>query len=220
MSSKIPGVARKPGGRAKLADQNDDLILKAAKEVFVENPEAPIAAVAARAGVGMAALYRRYSSKDNLLATLCADGQRTYIATAQAMLADPGPVWEAYERFLRRVVADDTLSLSSRLAGTFRPTEVHGTLAVQQRALDEQIFRRVKASKQMRPDVTFLDVVFMLEAIAQVRLGDGGRTAELRQRLLTLVLDSLKAGATTPLPGKAPTWEEQERRWVFVEPSR
>jgi hypothetical protein len=67
----------------------------------------------------------------------------------------------------------------------------------------------------MRKDITQLDIGFMLEAIAQVQLGDASRTAELRQRLLALVLDSMRAeAATEPLPGRPPTWEEQNMRWV------
>ena len=34
-------------------------------------PHAPVSAVAARAGVGIGALYHRYASKEDLLRTLC-----------------------------------------------------------------------------------------------------------------------------------------------------
>ena len=50
-------------GRRAEAARNDRRILEAAREVFVADPSAPIAAVAARAGVGIGALYRRYGSK-------------------------------------------------------------------------------------------------------------------------------------------------------------
>ncbi len=153
----------------------------------------------------MAALYRRYPSKEDLLATLCLNGQRTYIAETEAALADTRSPWDAYVDFLRRIVAEDTHSLSSRLAGTFTPTEVHAQLGERLQELGERLFERTKASSAMRQDVTFLDVGFMLEAISQTRLGSPERTAELRQRLLSLLIDSLKTGATTRLPGKAPT---------------
>jgi hypothetical protein len=58
-------------GRQAEARRNDGLILEAAREVFVEDPDAPISAVAERAGVGIGALYRRYASKEELRA--CGD---------------------------------------------------------------------------------------------------------------------------------------------------
>jgi len=211
---KGPEPKRRAGGRTKEANKNDARILGAAREVFVANRHAPISEVAAKAGVGMAALYRRYPSKEHLLATLCADGQRTYIAEAQAALERNASPWDAYTRFLRQIVARDTHSLSSRLAGTFHPTEVHAQLGTKLQELGEKLFERAKASGAIRTDVTSLDVGFMLEGIAQIQLGDAQRTAELRQRLLSLLIDSLCLGANSPLPGTAPTWEEQNARWV------
>src|SRR3954454_14948582 len=71
-------------GRRAQAARNDELILEAAREVFVANPSAPIADVAKRAGVGISALYRRYPSKEDLLRELCADWLRRYISAAAA----------------------------------------------------------------------------------------------------------------------------------------
>src|SRR5262249_9440085 len=48
-----------PGRQAEAA-RNDQLILDAARAVFIAAPAAPVSEVAKRAGVGIAALYRRY----------------------------------------------------------------------------------------------------------------------------------------------------------------
>lgn len=209
-----PNPKRQAGGRAKEANENDRRILEAARQVFVADPTAPIAAVAEKAGVGMAALYRRYPSKEYLLATLCAIGQQVYIAETEAALADERSPWEAYTQFLRRIVMQNTHSLSSRLAGTFRTTNVHAELGQRLEARSEELFQRTQAAGAIRKDVTLLDVGFMLEGIAQVQLGDAQRTVELRQRLVSLLIDSLRVEATTPLPGTPPTWEEQNARWI------
>ena len=66
-------------GRRAQAARNDERILEAAREVFVADPGAPIAAVAERAGVGIGALYRRYASKEELLRELGAEGLTRYI---------------------------------------------------------------------------------------------------------------------------------------------
>src|SRR5215212_4447756 len=105
-------------GRQAEARRNDRLILEAAREVFVADPEAPISAVAERAEVGIGALYRRYASKEELLRLLCAEGLQQYIAEAEAALADEDDPWEAFAAFMCRIVDADTHSLTLRLAGT------------------------------------------------------------------------------------------------------
>src|SRR3954464_3048646 len=109
-------------GRQAQAARNDLLILEAAREVFTANPEAPIAAVAERAGVGISALYRRHGSKEDLLRRLCADGLQSHIGGAHAPLDDDDP-WQSFARFVVDVVDADVHSLTISLAGTFTPTE-------------------------------------------------------------------------------------------------
>lgn len=201
------------GGRAREADRNDRRILQAAREIFVTDPTAPIALVARRAGVGISALYRRYPSKDDLLGTLCAEGQAVYIAEAERALADDSDPWAAYVSFLRRIVAADTHALSARLAGTFTPTARHLANAKRLMALGEALFARTKAAGAIRPDVTFLDVGYMLELIAGLRLPDPDRSAELRQRFLAILIDGIHT-AGAPLPGRPPNWDEQDARWI------
>ena len=70
-------------GRRGQARRNDATILASARAVFLEDPDAPIAAVAKHAGVGISALYRRYPSKEELLRTLCANGLELYIEIAR-----------------------------------------------------------------------------------------------------------------------------------------
>jgi AcrR family transcriptional regulator len=201
-------------GRRRQAARNDDAILAAAREVFVDDPAAPIAAVARRAGVGISALYRRYPSKEELLGKLCLDGISIYIAEAERALADTRDAWTAYVEFLRRIVAADTHSLTIRLAGTFTPTADHAERSVLLMQRGHQLFDRTMAAGVLRSDLTFLDVAFLLELLASTRLGDLERTAELRQRFLAVIIDGLRAGSADPLPGRAPTAEEQEARWI------
>src|ERR1700729_2332587 len=114
-------IASLPGRRGQ-ARRNDALILKAAREVFLADPKAPVAAVAEQAGVGISALYRRYPSKEDLLRRLCHDGLRQFIAEAEAATADPD-AWRALTGFLERVVDADVHSLTVHLAGTFTTTD-------------------------------------------------------------------------------------------------
>jgi AcrR family transcriptional regulator len=201
-------------GRQAQAALNDELILQAAREVFLDDPEAPVSAVAARAGVGIGALYHRYAGKEDLLRTLCRNGQQVYLAEVQRALDSGAHPWQAYTEFLRRIVAANTHGLTVRLAGMFQPSEEQLALAEQMRTLGTGLFERARASGQLRDDVTFLDVEYMLEFLARVKLGDASRTAELRQRHLSVIIDGLRSGHRAPLPGAPPTWEEQTQRWI------
>jgi AcrR family transcriptional regulator len=200
-------------GRRAQAARNDRRILDAAREVFVADPGAPIAAVAARAGVGISALYRRYGSKEELLRRLCAEGQRQYITEAQAALADEGDPWASLRTFMRRIVDADTHSLVLRLAGTFSPTDEmyrNGQVAEE---LNVQLFERTRAAGAIRPDAEAVDIALLFEQLAAVRVADEERTRQLRRRYLALVLDALHTPSGSPLPGPPPSWEEIGQRW-------
>jgi AcrR family transcriptional regulator len=202
-------------GRQAQAAQNDGLILQAAREVFLADPTAPISAVAERAGVGIGALYHRYAGKEDLLRTLCRNGQEIYLAEIRRALDSGEEPWEAWTGFLRRIVAANTHGLTIRLAGTFAPSEEQFALAEQMRLLSIELFERAQASGMLRDDVTYLDVEYLLEFLADVKLGDAGRSAELRQRHLAVIIDGLRsASQRTPLPGTPPTWQEQTERWI------
>lgn len=204
----------RPRGRQAQAARNDELILQAARDVFLADPEAPISAVAQRAGVGIGALYHRYASKEDLLRTLCRNGQEVYLAEVQRALRSGGDPWRAFCAFLHRIVEANTHGLTARLAGTFEPTAEQMVMAEQMRALGTELFERAQASGQLRPGITWLDVEYLLELLARVRLGDARRTAELRQRHLVVIIDGLRSSQPTPLPGEPPTWQEQTERWL------
>ena len=210
----MPGSASPLRGRQAQAAQNDELILQAAREVFLADPGAPISAVAERAGVGIGALYHRYAGKEDLLRTLCRNGQEIYLAEIKQALASDDEPWAAFTAFLRRIVAANTHGLTVRLAGMFVPSEEQMNLAEQMRSLAIELFERVRGAGLLRDDVTFLDIEFLLEFLAGVKLGDPSRTAELRQRHLAIIIDGLRSGRQTLLPGEPPTWDEQTERWI------
>lgn len=186
------------------------LILEAAREVFLADPEAPIAAVAAQAGVGISALYRRYPSKEALLRTLCHQGLRRYNAEAEAALAQ-GDDWEVLVGFLHRVVEADVHSLTVKLAGTFTPDAEIVPDVTRAEELNTEIIRRARASGRLRPDVTTHDLGLILESCAAVCVPDPARAAVLRRRVLTLLIDGLSAEGE--LPGPPPAPDEFAFRW-------
>lgn len=200
-------------GRRAQAARNDERILAAAREVFVVTPDAPIAAVAERAGVGISALYRRYESKEDLLRRLCADGLARYIDAAERALADDGDPWDAFVGFMRDAVEANSTALTLSLAGMFDPTPELYLEADRAQRLNEQLFKRIRAAGAIRPDVTVNDIGLILEQIAAVKLGDERRTSQLRRRYLALALDALHQPGAGRLPGPPPRWQELSARW-------
>jgi AcrR family transcriptional regulator len=187
--------------------------LDAARAVFVADPGAPIAALAEHAGVGISALYRRYASKEELLRRLCGDGLVTYIAAAEEALGDDGEPWEAFVRFMRRIVDADTHSLTSRPAGTFTPTDKLSRDAATAQELNERLVERTRAAGAIRDDLDVNDLSMVFEQLASIRLGDEDRTHQLRHRYLALLLEAMRGPSSSPLPGPPPTWQEITARW-------
>jgi AcrR family transcriptional regulator len=201
-------------GRRAEAARNDQRILDAAREVFVADPVAPVAAVAKRAGVGIGALYRRYASKEELLQRLSAEGLQQYIAAVEDALAqDDGDPWSVFSEFMRRIVDSDTHSLTLSLAGTFSPTEELNREAARAQELNVRLFERTKAAGAIRPGIEVVDISLLFEQLAAVRVADEARTRQLRHRYLALILDALHASSGTQLPGPPPSWEEIAQRW-------
>src|SRR5262245_30206377 len=164
-SGNVPQMdAEQPrlSGRREQAARNDERILAAAREVFIGDPNAPIAAVAARADVGISALYRRWPSKEDLLRQLCRDGLHVYLDEAEAALADEGDAWAAFATFLRRVVDADVHSLTVHLAGTFDPTAEMSADAARSGELNARLVARTKAEGGLREDVTPEDLALIL----------------------------------------------------------
>src|SRR5207244_734984 len=67
------------------AQRNLERILEAARAVFAEEGlEASVADVAERAGVGTATIFRRFASKDDLVAAMLEQELETVVARARA----------------------------------------------------------------------------------------------------------------------------------------
>jgi AcrR family transcriptional regulator len=137
-------------------------VLDAAREVFAEQgPDAPVSAVAQRAGVGMGSLYRRYGSKADLLRHLCLLAMRQTIEAAEDGLAEPDP-WAGLAGCVRACVGFGSGSLGA-LAGTIESTPEMWQSSRRSRELLGALLTRAQQSGAVRPDLTVLDIAWLIE---------------------------------------------------------
>jgi AcrR family transcriptional regulator len=200
-------------GRRAQARRNDPVIRQAARDVFTAQPDAPMSAVAARAGVGISALYRRYGSKEDLLRQVARDGLQQYLDEAEAAVADERDPWTAFVAFMERLLDAQTVAITMNLAGTFAPDKELIEMSIRAADLNARILKRTKARGGLRRDVVVDDLSMILEQVSSIRLGGPKRTRELRRRYLALFLDGLRADGADRLPGPPPRPEELSSRW-------
>ena len=193
MRANLLGSDSMDGRRAQAA-RNDTAILEAARAVYAADPEAPIAAVAARAGVGISALYRRYPSKEELLRKLCGDGLRESIAAAEAALADDGDAWKVFRRYMTRVVEADAHTLSFRLAIALeKDSEALWQDATKAQDLRERVFKRAQKGGAVRADAVAGGHRERLRAaVRDPRARARSAPRSCGKRYLTLQLDGLR----------------------------
>lgn len=198
-------------GRQAEAERNDVLVLDAARAVFAEQgPDAPVSAIAERAGVGIGTLYRRYGSKEQLLQRLCATGIAQTIAELRRALAAEGSGWDALALYVSAAI-DARAGAFAGLAGTFSLPQEVSAANEEARALAERLLGRGLDDGTVRADVTTLDVVHVIELFSRYpRRSEDDEHA--RRRMVSLTLDGLR-GAHCGLPGPRPDWAAYQRTW-------
>lgn len=199
-------------GRQAEAARNDRLVLDAAREVFAAHGfDAPVSAIAERAGVGMGSLYRRYSSKEELLQRLCVLAMEQAIEAAEAALRAEDP-WTGLADYIRQCVAFGSGALAP-LAGTIETTSDMSQTSQRSQRLVETLTTRARSAGALRADVTTLDILLLIEHFSRPNPAPTGEDDNTRRRLLAITLDGLKAQDAEPLPGHPPNLQPYRARW-------
>jgi AcrR family transcriptional regulator len=201
-------------GRHAEGARNDQRLLEAARDVFAaQGTAATVAAIADRAGLGIGSLYRRYGGKTELLQHLCLLAMQQAVTAADQALAQPDPA-AALTGYIRACVALRTGALAP-LAGTIETTPQMWALSRQGRDLHQAVIDRAHQNGGLRPDVTALDISWMIEQFARTAPPAGASEDDrnVQQRLLAIAIDGLYAASALPLPGHPPTTRQYEQRW-------
>ncbi|HLU57697.1 MAG TPA: helix-turn-helix domain-containing protein [Pseudonocardia sp.] len=207
-----PQGARKRG-RYNEAARNDRAVLEAAREVFLtEGFDAPVSAIAERAGCGVGSLYRRYPTKEALLQRLCVLAMEQAVEAAEAGLRCPDP-WTGLRQYIVDCVAFGSGALAP-LAGRIATTPEMWETSERGNRVIAALVERARAGGALRDGVTQLDIALLIEQFS--RRGSGALPADddnNRSRLLAIALDGLRAHNTDPLPGHPPDPDAYAARW-------
>ncbi|MBB6555708.1 TetR/AcrR family transcriptional regulator [Nonomuraea rubra] len=177
-------------GRAD-ARHNHARVLEAAREAFAEEgPSATLDTVARRAGVGAGTVYRRFPSKEALLAAVVNDRlDRLVDELAAPASGDPGAAFfAAFERAVSQVALNKALCESMSSATGISPGVRDRFLA----AL-APLLAGAQRSGAVRPDVTAADVTSLIAGCAAME-----HAAATPGRSTAIVLDGLRTAVTKP----------------------
>jgi AcrR family transcriptional regulator len=215
-------ASRRRAPRQAEAERNDQALLTAAREVIAaDGAHASVAAIAARAGVGIGSLYRRYRTKDELFQHLAALSVEHSNQAAERGLAAEDP-WEGLAGFITASVEFGQGSLGP-IAGTIPVTDEMWANAERYDQLLAALVKRAHDAAVLRPDVTPVDISVLIEQLGTPPLLDQLRrqgrddlidaATAARRRMITIALDGLRSIHSHPLPGDAPDSRLFTERW-------
>jgi AcrR family transcriptional regulator len=179
------------------AQRNRGRILDAARATFAERGlDVPLEDIADRAGVGIATLYRRFPTREALVAATFV-AKLTAFAEAAERALDNADAWAGATQAVDRA-ATDLLTLrlpNSDVAEALRERGLRAFSALVRRAQEEG---------SLRPDFVPEDLALLMIANAGVVWATRVAAPHAWRRLVALMIESFRAGRTGPLPA-APT---------------
>ena len=184
-----PAEPRSPAGRRD-AVRNYHRILDAARDVLGESgADASMEEIAARAGVGVGTVYRRFANKDALIDELLRLSMAEGLAAARQALACPGG--GGLEWLLRGLGA--LFAGHARYAHLLLQRSADGATSLEMRAAVEELTARALAAGALNPDVTQGDVMALIWAMRGLTETTGEVAPQTWQRFLDIHLAGLRA---------------------------
>jgi AcrR family transcriptional regulator len=163
--------------------------------------EAPLEAIAARAGVGIATLYRRFPTREKLVAAALVGKVAEYAHAAEQALAVTDP-WDGFAGFVLRICelqAGDR-GLSDLLSMTLSADEQVEQLRQTANGQVVTLIEGAKAAGRLRQDFAGEDLVLLLIATASVMHVTHADAPGAWRRFVFLMLDAFRCQDALPLP--------------------
>lgn len=187
------------------AERNRARIVTAAQAAFAEHGlDVPLEEVAARAGVGIATLYRRFPTREDLIAASFEARVAEYAEAAEVALRAPDG-WSGFCAYVERICAMQAADrgLKDVLTRTLPNAKALEGHRKRRYELSVRLIDRAKAEGTLRSDLVPEDLILLLMANAGVVQGAGEAAPDAWRRLVGLLLDGFRSEAATPLPPPA-----------------
>jgi AcrR family transcriptional regulator len=151
------------------ARRNSELLLDAARDVFVERgPEAPLEEIARRAGVGIATLYRRFVDRPTLIRALVLSALTATIEAAERAQHDHADPFAALTAYVHATLDLRTSAVIATLLDVVDLDEPELKAARETSArLADHLLDTAREAGALRADVTFGDVGIMLVRLSR-----------------------------------------------------
>ncbi|MEV0223958.1 TetR/AcrR family transcriptional regulator [Streptomyces sp. NPDC050704] len=184
------------------AERNRERIVAAARTVFARDGlSASMASVAREAGVGIATMFRRFPTKEELVDAVFSDRMGAYADAVTVALDDPDP-WNGFVGYIETACAmqaadsgfADVLTMSFPTAKVLeqRRNEAYQAML--------RLIDRAKDTGRLREDFDPSDLVLIHMANAGVVNVTGDAAPDAWRRVVALFVQSLEAPARGPLP--------------------
>ncbi|TQM45650.1 TetR/AcrR family transcriptional regulator [Pseudonocardia cypriaca] len=185
---------------------NRERILDAARALFsADGLDVPMREVARRAGVGPATLYRRFPTKQVLVAEAFADQLHACRAIVDEACADPDP-WRGLCQVIERICglhARDRGFTQAFLASFPGVTNIAASREYTVKAVAE-LARRAKDAGRLRSDFVLDDLILVLMANKGIRAASTAAQVMASRRFAALVIQAFEASPQhAPLPPAA-----------------
>ncbi|MEV0619096.1 helix-turn-helix domain-containing protein [Nonomuraea sp. NPDC050404] len=169
------------------AQRNRDALVAAAKEVLAERGlQAPLDAVAKRAGLAIGTLYRHFPERGDLIDEIM-DGKVTRWAELAGKALEAEDAWEGLVRFL-----EHTCEMQARdRAFTELACLVHLEDKAEVRGMVERLVERAQRAGALRADIDHTDLALFVMANSRVAEVAPGQW----RRHFHLMIDALRARA-------------------------
>lgn len=186
---------------------NRERILIAARDAFVERgADVSLEEIAARAGVGIATLYRRFPDRQALQRAVALDVLIRIAEEARAAVDEESDAFSALTRYMRRALSLQVSAVVPALLGAVElEDEVFQGVRMESASLLQQMIDQAEAEGTLRPGIAFGDIALLLVRLSRPLPGaiDRALDLEMAQRHLTVLIDGLRTErATGDLPGR------------------
>ncbi|MET0424620.1 MAG: helix-turn-helix domain-containing protein [Actinoplanes sp.] len=180
------------------ARDNRERIIAAARLTFAnEGLDVPMREIARRAGVGPATLYRRFPTKEALMAEAFGEQMISCTTAVEAGLAEPDP-WRGFCRVIEEVCEIHALDrgFTAAFISAFpRAMDFEASRDYALRSMGE-LARRAKAAGKLRADFVLDDLILVIMANGGIRATSPAAAVAASRRFAALIIRSFAADPT------------------------